>query len=128
MQKSLLTAKMVLIVGIFILASCTDKYVTQPFVYTPPVPPGYQYSLTTDVQPIFDGKCIQCHNTNSNKPPDLTAGKSYNSIMSMSLVDTLNPQSSTLYKEMYDGTMSGYCTKQDADVVLKWITQGAKNN
>jgi hypothetical protein len=125
MQKVTVKNLFVLIALTIIVASCTKKYVTQP--YTPPPPPGYQYSLTTDVQPIFDSKCIRCHKTGGVNP-DLTTGKSYNAMFSLSLIDTLAPANSEIYTEMYNGSMSSYCTQQDADVVLQWITQGAKNN
>lgn len=125
MQNRTINTLIVLIVGIILMASCTDKYITKPYV--PPPPPGYQYSLTTDVQPVFDGKCARCHKTGFT-PPDLTSGNSYASLTSMNLINTGNPTSSVLYKKMNDGSMATYCTQQDADVVLQWIKQGAKNN
>ena len=125
MQNRTLLTLIVLITGIILIASCTDKYITKPYVAPPP--PGYQYSLTTDVQPIFNGKCISCHKAGS-VPPDLTTGNSYGSLTSMNMINTGNPASSVLYKKMSTGSMATYCTQQDADVVLQWITQGAKNN
>jgi hypothetical protein len=125
MQNRTIKTLFVLIAGIIVMASCTSKYVTQP--YTPPPPPGYQYSLTTDVQPIFDAKCVRCHKAGA-VPPDLSSGKAYDDLMSMNMINTESPSSSVLYKKMNDGSMATYCTKQDADVVLQWITQGAKNN
>ena len=121
MQNRILNTFIVLI-GIILLASCTDKYITQPYVA-----PGYQYSLNTDVQPIFTGNCISCHKTGFTAP-DLTTGNSYVSLTSLNLLNTSNPANSTLYKKMSTGSMANYCTSQDADVVLKWITQGAKDN
>jgi len=125
MQNRTLNTLIVLIAGITLMASCTDKYITQPYVAPPP--PGYQYSLTTDVQPVFTGKCISCHKP-GNVAPDLTSGNSYASLISMNLINTGNPTSSVLYRKMNDGSMAAYCTQQDADVVLQWIKQGAKNN
>lgn len=125
MQKRTLNLLIVLIAGVILMASCTDKYITQPSV--PPPPPGYQYSLTKDVQPIFDAKCVNCHKGGAI-PPDLTPGKAYADLFSMNLIDTINPANSMVYKKMYNGSMAVYCTQQDADVVLQWITQGAKNN
>ena len=125
MQNRTLITLIVLIAGIILMASCTDKYITKPYI-TPP-PPGYQYSLTTDVQPVFNDKCILCHKIGSI-PPDLTSGNSYASLTSMNLINTKNPTGSILYKKMNGGSMATYCTQQDADLVLQWIMQGAKNN
>ncbi len=93
-------------------------------------PPGQTVSFVTDIQPVFDQNCSHsgCHATGM-VAPDLSSGKSYNSLMSMSLVDTLNPSQSVLYKEVASGGgMSSYCTQAQSQLILSWIEQGAKNN
>jgi hypothetical protein len=125
MQNRTLNTLIVLIGGIIFMASCTDKYITKPYVAPPP--PGYQYSLTKDVQPIFNDKCVRCHTTEAI-PPDLSSGNSYASLTSLNLVNTGNPTGSVIYKKMNGGSMAAYCTQEDANIVLQWITQGAKNN
>jgi hypothetical protein len=72
---------------------------------------------------------MPCHATGAALP-NLEAGKSYQSLMSIAgMVDTITPDNSNLYKSMKPGgSMSNYCKKANADSVYKWIRQGAKNN
>jgi hypothetical protein len=128
---------------LFILSACTSDYIV-PEPPAPPVPvvpvdpndttsndtvPVYQTSYSGAIQPMFTAKCIFCHGVGQNAPV-LVTGKSYKALMnSPGMVDTINPGSSILYKEMITGGgMSSYCKKADADSVYKWIDQGAKNN
>jgi hypothetical protein len=126
-----------LLVLFFIYSCTTDVIVPDP--PEPPAPPHndsipdtipvYQISYSGRIQPIFTNKCMPCHAVGAAAPV-LVAGKSYQSLMSMSgMIDTITPGNSILYKEMKPGGgMSNYCKKADADSVYKWIDQGAKNN
>ena len=117
---------------IFILSSCARDYIVPDPPAPPPTPPSpneNKISYAGEIQPVFSAKCVGCHGVGATLPT-LVAGKSYQSLMSISgMIDTVTPGNSILYKEMATGGgMSGYCFKSNADSVYKWIRQGAKNN
>ena len=117
---------------IFILSSCSSDHIVPEPPEPPPAPPSpneSKISFSGEIQPIFTAKCMPCHASGAALPT-LVAGKSYQSLMSISgMIDTINPGNSTLYLEMKPGGgMSNYCKKANADSVYKWIRQGAKNN
>ena len=122
MNKRTFTTLIFLLAGIIIMGSCTDKYVAKPSSSSTEV------KFSTDIQPVFNSNCKSCHPPQGNPNLDLNAGNSYASLMSINgMVVISNPSSSLLYQSMIGG-MSTHCTQQDADKVLGWITQGAKNN
>ena len=88
-----------------------------------------QVSFQRDIQiPIFDTKCVSCHMPGTT-PPDLSSSNSYNSLFSGGFIDTVTPAQSSLYLSMISGgSMSAYCNASEAQLVLTWISQGAKNN
>jgi|WetSurMetagenome_2_1015567.scaffolds.fasta_scaffold1104203_2 hypothetical protein len=125
MQKSKLRNMALVIMGLLVLAACTSKTIVPVPVPTGPV------SFSSDIVPIFNSGCAitGCH-VAGNVAPDLTESKAYNSLMTMNLVDTLNPAGSVLYvKVSPGGTMNHYIQNPaDVQIILNWITQGAKNN
>jgi hypothetical protein len=56
--------------------------------------------------------------------------KAYNSLISMNLVDTINPTQSVIYMKISpSGSMNLYIkTPTNQQIILNWIKQGAKNN
>jgi len=107
--------------------SCQYKFIVEPV--TPPPNPGDTISFKTQIEPIFtDNSCTACHN-GSQQNPDLRTGNAYNSITSMGLVNTDDPESSILYvhPSPNGNHYVKYSTSQAA-LVLQWIQQGAKNN
>lgn len=127
MQKSKLRNIALVILGTLFLAACTSKIIQPPDL---PVPSG-NLSFKNDVVPIFTKSCALpgCHAT-GNIQPDLTAGSAYNSLITMSLVDTILPDQSVLYKKISPGgTMNQYLpSATDRQTILYWIKQGAKHN
>ncbi len=124
MTKKILGPALFIIMITLFWSSCTSD------TLVPEVLPNTPVSFTGQIQPIFDASCSKsgCHATGM-VAPDLTAGKSYSSLMSMNLIDTVSPQQSTLYQEVKPGGgMSSYCTQTQSQLILKWIEQGAKNN
>ena len=125
MRKKLFEQLLFVFLAAMFLSACTSDTLV-PEVVSPYQP----VSFANDIQPIFDQGCNNsgCHFTGM-VPPDLTPGKSYNSLMSANLIDTLNPGESVLYTVTKSGgSMSNYCTPSQAQLILNWITQGAKNN
>ena len=124
MQKSKLRNIVLVILGTVFLAACTSKTIVPIPVVTGPV------SFSTDVIPVFSSNCAisGCH-VAGNIAPDLTASKAYNSLMTMNLVDTVHPNQSVIYLKISTGTMNQYIkTPVNQQIILNWITQGAKNN
>jgi hypothetical protein len=100
------------------------------YILTPPAPPiTEEVKFSTDIIPIFNGGCnvSGCHATGA-WDPDLTPANAYSSLTSLNLIDTVTPKNSILYKVMSTGSMKAYSTPDDANHVLAWITQGAKQN
>jgi hypothetical protein len=126
MQKSKLKNIAVVILGTLFLAACTSKTIQPPDL---PVPSG-NLSFSKDVVPIFTKSCAisGCHASGFIQP-DLSASNAYNSLISMSLVDTLHPTQSVIYVKITQGTMKSYLSSAaDGQSILYWIKQGAKNN
>jgi len=112
-----------------LLTACEYDYIvpTPP----PPVIENDTISYSQDIQPIFTAQCASCHP--AVYKPDLTAGKSYNALISGDYVVAGNPSSSSLYtKCSINGSMYTYFAEgKEADQLLlisRWITAGAKND
>jgi hypothetical protein len=87
-------------------------------------------SFAGDIQPIFDRSCNStgCHAT-GGVAPDLTPANAYSDLFAKNQVDLTNPANSTLYtKCAAGGSMAKFTQPGDADLILKWIEQGALNN
>ena len=94
-------------------------------VVYPPVEKPQDVSYTNDVQPIFDGKCVDCHG--GGNPPNLKPGVSHGQLISGGYIDTANPSESKLIKQLY-GEHDAKAAEKDKLTILAWIEEGAKNN
>ncbi|MFC1732398.1 hypothetical protein ACFL6I_19000 [candidate division KSB1 bacterium] len=117
---------LLLITGLFLMTACEYAYI-EPEV----IPLPDEVSFSTHIVPIFNQSCnySPCHNL-GGEPPDLTPANAYVSLFALNQIDTGNPEESLLYKIITGGgTMQKYITTPaDADLILKWIQQGANNN
>ncbi len=110
-----------------LLHACTYDFIVKEEV--PTVDPTVDVSFATQILPIFTtDKCISCHKS-GGQAPDLT--NAYATIKSMNLTNTATPESSLIYT--YPNPASTLHTWQkysagEAQLVLTWIKQGAKNN
>jgi hypothetical protein len=87
--------------------------------------PDTPVDFVTEIEPIFtQANCVMCH-TASNKL-NLTAGKAYTSLMTLNMVDTLNPAQSKLLVQINSDHNSSTVTAAQKALILKWITEGAK--
>jgi hypothetical protein len=122
MQKKIIAAVLTILAGGLFLFSCTyDTLVPEG------INPNTPVSFSTDIQPIFTQNCVKCHGGTTN--PDLREGKSYASLTTGNYINTASPAESVLYVEMApNGGMSSYSNASQAQLVLLWIQQGAKNN
>lgn len=130
-MKKILLQTMAVLAIIVIVSSCQYKFIVEP-VIIPPDPDDTtiaKVSFSGEVEPIFnDRNCTGCHKPGQTKP-DLTTGNAYNSIMSLGLADTTDPQSSIIYQRpLPTGGHYAKYTSANANTVLVWITQGALDN
>jgi len=91
-------------------------------------------TFAKDVQPIFAQNCMPCHSggTDAKSPYVLTK---YDGVMgngkdSVPNVIAGKPDSSLLYTMLKEGKMPppGPLAAAKLDIVMKWISAGAKNN
>jgi predicted CXXCH cytochrome family protein len=112
------------IILIFILISSCEQV-----VYPPADLPGagdtISYSLA--VQPIWDGKCVSCHDEDGGREPYLNTEVSYDELIIGEYIDTASVESSGLLQTL-NGTHKSRATDVDRQIISMWISQGAKNN
>ena len=91
-------------------------------------------SFKGDLVPLFAKNCAVagCHDS---RTPVLTAAQAYNSLINGSFVNTKTPASSIIYERLtvkltpgMPYNAPGSDPGQINELVLAWITQGAKNN
>ena len=119
-KTRVILAVMVLIIALAGFASC------EKFTFTPPaVDPNYEWSLSPDIQPIFNANCTTCHG--GTQVPDLRSGKSYNALHKGNYVN-LPAETSKLYLKITESSHVARTTDDQKLKILYWIEQGAKNN
>ncbi|UCG27812.1 MAG: hypothetical protein JSV24_00200 [Bacteroidales bacterium] len=106
--------------------SCEKVYLTEPPEIE--LDTTVVYSFADTIQPIFDNKCINCHN--GGIPPNLTAGNSYDALINGGYVesDTSKAEQSLIYTKLLSGTHEDRATANEKQLILFWIKQGALNN
>jgi hypothetical protein len=119
----------------FLFSGCLYNFVL-PEESLPPVDPddpdAPEISFTAVIEPIFNNSnnCTSCHKTGGTAP-DLTTGNAYASINSSRYINTATPEESKIYTHTHPDTNTHKqkkYTSNQADQVLLWISQGAKNN
>jgi len=127
MQTCKLRNAVLVILGLLVLAACTNKTIVVPKI----APPAKEYKFSTDVQPLFTQHCATsgCH-ISGNISPDLTAANAYQSLVSNNLLNTQNPEQSGIYKIVTPGGSMNSRLPNTIDQlsILYWIQAGAKNN
>ena len=119
MKKSLLVILGFVLISI---TSCEYKYIDPIEVQLPDEP----VIFSTQIEPIFQEKCITCH---SSTNPILTEGNAYNSIVNGNYINVEIPESSILYDKVSGGHPGGNSlSATEIALILKWITDGAENN
>ena len=105
--------------GILLFGSC--EQVVYPI---PELPDTVSYSL--DIQPIWDNKCVSCHD--GGPDPDLRPDTSYNTLMTGGYVNVDEPAESELMKKLSKPPHDGRATEMEKQLILQWIEEGAKDN
>ena len=98
----------------------------------PEDPDAPQISFSQEIEPIFNNnnKCTECHTTGKQRP-DLSTGNAFNSINSSRYINDATPAESLIYKHPHPSSSTHSQKKYsaaEADLILAWIIQGAKNN
>jgi hypothetical protein len=108
----------------FGMVSCEYVTIEPKDVVIPDTPVSFQ----TDIAPIFVTlNCTQCHP--ALHQPDFAVNKSYASLVSNNCIDTANPSGSLLMQYINAGhNTAANMTPTQKALILKWITEGAKNN
>jgi len=121
MRKSTLQILVVSIILILMLPQCVYNEIPEPEIPD-------SVSFNTDIIPIFNASCNMsgCHNQ-GGFDPDLSAQNAWASLQD-GYVNLSAPESSTLVTAMDGGTMEPYSKDQDIALIIKWISDGAKNN
>jgi len=109
------------------LSSCEYAYLP-PDEELPPPDTTITMSFSTDILPIFSNRsCTNCHKTGGNSP-NLDSGNIYGEIVP-DLVDLDTPDLSIIYtKPLPAGSHFVKYTAKQAQDLLLWIQQGAKDN
>jgi len=124
--------KILLIFGVAVLVGgCVYDFIVpeQIPVIDPEDPNAEQISFSTDIQAIFDSKCISCHTT-GKQLPDLSAANAYSSLNSTRYINSSSPAQSNIYTRANPSNTDSHpkYSEAEAALVLIWIQQGAKNN
>jgi hypothetical protein len=83
--------------------------------------------FATQIIPIFTSNCNGCHNSQT---PILESSVAYANLTSGGYYNVSSPAESKLYVKL-NSTSSTHASKStpaQQDLILQWITQGAKNN
>jgi hypothetical protein len=126
MNRKLKRIRQIFIVLILITAvegfSSCEKY-----SYTErPVDPNTIWHFQTDIQPIFNGICINCHN--GVQKPDLRSGKSYQTLTSGGFVKAPGETSILYIQITTNADHIPRTTSAEKLKILYWINQGALDN
>lgn len=97
--------------------------------------PPETVSFSKDIVPIFNQYCVSCHSgTSPSANLNLEQSAAYAQLTKAGkgYIDTLTPAYSVLYASINSSANpmppTGKLDKCQLDIVLKWITQKAKNN
>jgi hypothetical protein len=108
---------------LLILAGC------EKVVYEPVVLPNDTIYFAKDIQqPILQPKCVTCHPP--TKGLDLNAATAYDALVPKfaAPADSSNPEGSKLYIKLTGSSHSPRTNDNDKLIILKWISQGVRDN
>ena len=124
--KTIQQAALLILLGFlpFLVQNCTYDELPEPEIEIPDT-----VSFELNIIPIFEANCNSstCHSTGA-VPPDLTPDNAWISLTFFGYVDTEDPESSTLYREINGGSMEQFTSAEDRALILKWIEDGALDN
>ncbi len=125
MQKYYRMLTLTLIFGVGICFSSCHWHTIEPQEIEPI---SDNVSFSTDIQPIFESKCVSCH---TGRDPVLNSGSSYNSLTTGNYLNTGSPSTSPFYVKLSTDqhpSAGGTFSPSELTLLLAWIQQGANNN
>jgi mono/diheme cytochrome c family protein len=122
---------LILVLFTLAMSSCKYNFIVpiEEEIPEDTIPGDQPVSYATQIQPIFTNKCISCHKSGGT-PPNLVAGSSYSQVVP-ALVNLSKPEESDIYTYPSPTTTKHAWKKynsSEANLVLTWIKEGAKNN
>ena len=125
--------KILLLVAVAALAvaGCKYDWIIPEEVIDPDDPNVEEVSFSGDILPVFTNgnNCTACHN--GSQMPDLRAENAYTTLNSTRYINKTTPEESRIYAIPHPDT-NGHSQKKytaaQANLILIWINQGAKNN
>ncbi|HNQ13719.1 MAG TPA: hypothetical protein PKH65_06005 [Bacteroidia bacterium] len=126
---------LILVVVVMNVIGCTKD--SGPYIILPQDSSFVAISFSNDIQPLFDNKCVSCHDAN-HPFLDLSSGQAYNELMTSGAnapyVDVNDVENSHLIERLI-GTewpimppAPPFVDNDGIDTVRMWISQGALNN
>ncbi len=114
-------------IGKYLLLLLATMAACEKVVFEPPEV-TQEISYATEIQPIWDAKCVDCHPP--TKGLDLTAENSFNNLVPeyVAPADSADPENSDLYRKLTGSSHVSRTSELEKATVLKWITQGAPDN
>ena len=106
------------------LVACEYDYIHDHVGEAPTPDPDNPTLFSTQVEPIFQDRCIACHDS---RKPVLVTGSAFASLTNGGYINTENPLESKVYQKATDGHGQNMSSAERA-LLLQWITEGAKNN
>ena len=129
MKFRLLLFYCMLIVSLTMISSCEYGFIDFE-EEDPNIDPTEELSFSEKIIPIFNNKCntTGCH-TAGHFSVDLTPENAWKDIHDKGLVDIENPADSKFYTKIANpGTHDNRSLPNEQQLILKWITEGAKDN
>lgn len=126
------TIKQALLITAVFISACFISCKKKNAVTTQTLPDVVSFSH--HIVPIFTASCISggCHSGSSPAAGlNLSANVAYSQLFLKHEIDTVNVNSSELYKEVASGAMpqgSSKLSDYNINLIQKWIQQKAKNN
>lgn len=122
---------LIMVLFAIFISSCKYNFIVpiEEEVPVDTIPGDQPVSFATQIQPIFTNKCVSCHKSGGTAP-NLAAGSSYNQVVP-ALVNLGKPEESDIYTFPAPTTSKHSWKKynsSEANLVLTWIKEGAKNN
>lgn len=110
-----------------IVSSCQYDFIELPELDIDDDPDDQPEVLfSQEIVPIFENKCNSCHGGSIS--PNLSANEAYNSIVP-DLIDEENPLESRIYTHAApNASHAATYTQDEAQKLILWIRQGAKDN
>jgi len=115
---------LILFITLLLLSGCEYDTIDPDFL--PPLPPDEEISFSQDIQPIFTSNCLQCHD--GGLDPDLRSGNAYQSLQDDNYINLPNPSDSKIYTILNKSSHQSRTNAKEKQMILQWITQGAKDN